>query len=58
MAVSERIESLRTRHAALEAELEEMMLRPMPSPEDVHRVKREKLKLKDEISRLSTETRH
>ena len=58
MSAQERIESLRTRHAALEQELDDEVHRPMPSPETVSRLKREKLRIKDEIARLHEPAAH
>ena len=53
MSNQERIEALRTRHAALDQELDDENHRPYPDFEHVNRIKREKLKLKDEMVRLS-----
>ena len=53
MSFEERIESLRLKHEALEVELKAEGLRPLPDPAAVSKLKREKLRLKDEINRLS-----
>lgn len=46
------LESLTARHARLEANLADERRRPSPDQSRVTRLKREKLKLKEEISRL------
>lgn len=52
MAVAERIEALRTKHAALDRTLEEAIHRPLPDELEIVRLKKEKLRLKDEMARL------
>lgn len=54
MSFEDRIQSLRMKHQTLESELQAETTRPMPDPNVVSRLKREKLKIKDEISRLTT----
>ena len=49
----ERIETLRARHADLDSQIDEETHRPHPDDIRVAELKREKLKLKDEITRLS-----
>ncbi|MEN8198159.1 MAG: YdcH family protein [Pseudomonadota bacterium] len=46
------MESLRHRHAALEAQIEEEFKRPAPDTESVSLWKREKLRIKDELASL------
>jgi len=53
MPVIDRVETLRARHAMLEAELEEETRRPMPDTSHIAQLKREKLRLKDEMMRLT-----
>lgn len=53
MSLKERIESLQMRHAALDQQLQDEIHRPLPSSEEIARIKREKLRLKDEMVRLS-----
>jgi hypothetical protein len=53
MTEDERIGSLKAKHARLEEELREEQLRPMPDPGVIATLKREKLKLKDEMARLA-----
>lgn len=52
MSLEDRIESLRSRHGYLDRQLQAEVARPMPDSDAIGRLKREKLKLKDEISRL------
>ena len=49
----ERIESLRARHADLDSQITEEGHRPHPDDIRLSELKREKLKLKDEITRLT-----
>jgi hypothetical protein len=53
MAFEQRIESLRQKHVSIEQELQTETHRPHPDEDRLHRLKREKLKIKDEIARLS-----
>ncbi|MEQ8964552.1 MAG: YdcH family protein [Azospirillaceae bacterium] len=53
MSMADRITSLRSRHADLEARLHEELNRPFPDHDAIGRLKREKLKLKDELARLT-----
>ena len=52
MTVQDRIESLRERHASLERALDEEVHRPLPNHDAVTDLKRQKLRIKDEISAL------
>lgn len=52
MTLEARIDSLRRKHAHLDEELEYEIHRPFPNGAAIWRLKREKLFLKDEISRL------
>jgi hypothetical protein len=52
MSLESRFESLQTRHARLEAQLGSENQRPSPNLEEVHRLKREKLRVKEELERL------
>jgi hypothetical protein len=54
MTMDDRIESLRTKHASLEASLQSEVTRPRPDDTLIHDLKRQKLRIKDEIVRLST----
>ncbi len=52
MSLRDRIDSLRSKHASLEQQLEEEIHRPLPSSDEISRLKRSKLKIKDELMRL------
>ena len=52
MSFEDRIESLRLKHQSLEEEVRVESLRPSPDAELIAKLKREKLKIKDEITRL------
>ncbi len=54
MSLESRIESLKGRHASLESRISVEDGRPRPDDEALHRLKLEKLKLKDELERLQT----
>jgi hypothetical protein len=56
MSLQDRIESLRARHQSLELALQEEIHRPLPNEDLIHDIKRQKLKIKDEI--LSLEHGH
>lgn len=45
------LETLNARHAKLDAKLAEERRRPLPDPVRLTRIKREKLRLKEELSR-------
>ncbi len=53
MPKSDRVRSLQAKHAKLERELSHEEARPAPSPAAVATLKREKLKIKDELARMS-----
>ena len=52
MSVRDRIESLKTRHSRLENRISDEGTRPAPDQSTVARLKREKLRVKDEMERL------
>lgn len=54
----ERLESLKARHAGLETEISEEAKKPNPDDTALHALKKEKLRIKDEIARLERGTRH
>jgi len=59
MALSAHLAELSEKHKLLERRIEEEATRPGSDDLEVHKLKLEKLKLKDEIVRLSgSETRH
>ena len=57
MALNAHLAELSEKHRLLERRIEQELSRPASDDVKVRRLKREKLKLKDEIARLS-ETRH
>ena len=52
MSLDNRIEALKTRHASLERSIAAEDLRPMPATDALARLKREKLRLKEEMERM------
>jgi hypothetical protein len=54
----ERLDSLKARHAGLEAQIAEETKKPHPDDVTIHALKKEKLKIKDEIARLERGTTH
>ena len=53
MAVPDHINSLRSKHAHLEQVILEESLRPLPDQALLTQLKKQKLRIKDEIARLS-----
>ncbi|MCK8787481.1 DUF465 domain-containing protein [Roseomonas sp. NAR14] len=47
-----RLRALEERHIALESRITEEVTRPLPDPEALSRLKRDKLRLREEIERL------
>lgn len=54
MSLQARLETLKDRHASIEARLASEDRRPAPDSDTISSLKREKLRLKEEMSRLST----
>jgi hypothetical protein len=52
MNLGQRLQTLSDRHAALEARISDEGTRPRPNDLELARLKREKLKLKEEMDRL------
>jgi hypothetical protein len=52
MSLLDRIETLRARHAHLEDEIDKEVSRPLPNPETISDLKRQKLRIKDEIFQI------
>jgi len=52
MALADRLVSLRQQHAHLEIRLDEENTRPHPDEDRLRELKRQKLRLKDEMSRI------
>lgn len=55
MGLENRIEALKSRHQELESALEMEETRPFPDDVEIHSLKKEKLRIKDELNTL---TRH
>lgn len=53
MSLQERITALRDRHANLEALIDDEFNRPHPNDTRIGELKRQKLRIKDEIERIS-----
>ena len=53
MSLDERIETLKSKHRALEAAIEEENARPHPDDMEIVKLKKHKLQIKDEIASLS-----
>jgi hypothetical protein len=58
MALSAHLQELSEKHRQLERRIEEEITRPGSDDLAIRRLKQEKLKLKDEIVRLESVTRH
>jgi hypothetical protein len=56
MSLTQRIETLRKRHAQLEHLVYTEQQRPLPDLTRIYQFKRDKLQLKDQIVRLSRDT--
>jgi len=52
MALEHRIEALRERHASLETQIQQETARPVPDDSRIAALKRQKLRIKDEIQRM------
>ncbi len=58
MSLNAHLAELSEKHKLLDRRIEEELSRPSTSDVEITRLKLEKLKLKDEISRLSAKTSH
>ena len=56
MNLQSRIDTLKQRHGALDTRILDEDHRPRPDPDALMRLKGEKLKLKDELARLTAQT--
>jgi hypothetical protein len=56
MSLNERIETLRTQHRTLEEQIDLEVSRPLPNTDIVQDLKRQKLRIKDEIALLEHTT--
>lgn len=58
MSLSSHLSELRRKHAVLEAKIEVEARSPASSDLEIKALKREKLRLKEEITKLSSQTVH
>jgi hypothetical protein len=58
MSLAAHLAELSEKHKHLERRIEEELARPGSSDLEITRMKREKLKLKEQIVRLQSQTRH
>jgi hypothetical protein len=56
MSLHDRIETLRSRHRSLEEQIDQEVSRPLPNLDMVSDLKRQKLRIKDEIALLEHAT--
>ena len=56
MDVEEQVASLKARHAELEEALSQENARPMPDAATIADLKKRKLRIKDELAKLTVET--
>jgi hypothetical protein len=52
MSLQDRLQMLKEKHAALDRAIEEENRRPLPNQDAIHDLKRQKLRIKDEIFQL------
>ena len=53
MAMDDRIESLKTKHADLEQQIIVENTKPHPDDDLIHNLKKQKLRIKDELAKLA-----
>lgn len=58
MSIDGHLDALKRKHGALDNEINDMLARPAPDESKLNRLKREKLRLKDEIEKIKAQTRH
>ncbi|MCI5074660.1 DUF465 domain-containing protein [Oricola sp.] len=58
MSIEAHLESLLRKHGTLESQISTAMSRPVPDSVELTQLKREKLRVKEEIERIRTATRH
>jgi|AGTN01.1.fsa_nt_gi Protein of unknown function (DUF465). len=58
MSLQDRIESLKAKHAALDMAIEAENRRPYPNEPQISVLKRQKLAIKDELTRIGPTLRH
>jgi hypothetical protein len=52
MSTAHRIESLKSKHAQIDRRLSAESARPLPDESEIHALKRQKLRIKDELHAL------
>ena len=58
MTIEAHIETLEKKHGVLEEQLQSAMLHPSADDTEIAELKRQKLRVKDQIERLRSQTRH
>jgi hypothetical protein len=58
MSVQAHLGELAAKHRALEAELEDVMSHPASSDAEIAELKRKKLRIKDEMTKLEVQMQH
>ncbi len=58
MSIESHLDSLKRKHVALEEEIANMSARPLPDQSKLTILKREKLRLKEQIEEISVQTKH
>lgn len=58
MSLEGHLDALKRKHGALENQISEMSGRPAPDQSELRQLKREKLRLKEEIEKIVAQTRH
>jgi hypothetical protein len=58
MSLEERIETLKMKHHALDEAIQKESNRPRPDDLEIHRLKKQKLQIKDEIAELSAKMKN
>lgn len=58
MTIQAHLATLEKKHGDLEAQLHSAMLSPSTKDQEIVELKRKKLKIKDEIERLKSQTQH
>lgn len=53
MTMEDRVDSLKARHARLEAEIDDEAHRPLPDQVHITELKKQKLRIKEEMSRIA-----
>lgn len=56
MSIAQRIESLKTKHADIDKQLDQEAARPHPDESTLHSLKKQKLHIKDELQSLSAQS--